>query len=254
MMGFLRRPLVQYLASALLVLLVVTAGSVAWVAWAAQKEARQDAANAANSFARTVVSSLRVADLESSTHADTRAMLDRTVSGLLDEGQLYRVKIWQAESDGTARIVYSDSAELEGKRVDINVYLQEALDTREPVVVSVPTDAAHATEQRPGMYALEVYLTYEDADGSVAVAELYQTALISERIGELLVQSLPVAIGGPLLLTAFTFPLALRLTRRQAEAEALAREAAERALAASETERHRLAILLHDGPVQTWLR
>ncbi|HMR47662.1 MAG TPA: hypothetical protein PKE40_00065 [Arachnia sp.] len=244
------RPLLQFVASAVFVLMAVTAGSVGWVTWIAHAEARQSAGDAATSFAQTVVSPLRVADLEHSTHADTRSMLDQAVVGLLEDGEAYRVKIWRVEDGGVARIVYSDLTALEGTRVPVNRYLQEALDTGEPVVVPVPADVAHENEQRPGTHALEVYLPFEDAVGTVAVAELYRTAETGLRIRELLIHTLPVAIGGPILLSVLTLPLAMRLVQTQATAEAARRASVEHALAASENERRRLAGLLHDGPVQ----
>jgi signal transduction histidine kinase len=52
------------------------------------------------------------------------------------------------------------------------------------------------------------------------------------------------------LLMALTLPLALRLARNHARAEARRRELAEEMLASSLTERRRLARLLHDGPIQ----
>lgn len=245
-----RRPLWQFLASTVFVLLTVAVGSVAWVAGAAHAEAEQDARDTATSFARTVVSSLRVADLEHSTHLDTRTMLDQAVSGLLTDGEAYRVKIWRIEEGGNARIVYSDLTELEGTRVSINPYLQESLDTAEPVIVPVPADPVHENEQRPDTHALEVYLPFEDAAGTLAVAELYRAIDLGLRIRELLAHTLPVAIGGPILLSALTLPLAMRLARRQAAAETARRASVEHALAASERERRQLARLLHDGPVQ----
>lgn len=245
-----RRPLVQFLASTVFVLLAVTAASVGWVTWTAHAEARQSAVDAATSFAQTVVSPLRVADLDHSSHLDTRMLLDQAVVGLLEDGEAYRVKIWRIEDRGFARIVYSDLTDLEGKRVPLNPHLQEALDSHQPVVVPVPADVAHENEQRPESHALEVYLPFEDAAGTVAVAELYRAADIGLHIRELLAHTLPVAIGGPILLSALTLPLAVRLARSQAAAEAARRASVEHALAASEKERRRLARLLHDGPVQ----
>ncbi|MDF1489788.1 sensor histidine kinase [Tessaracoccus caeni] len=247
-----RRPLVQFVSSALLVLFLVVGGSVAWVTWTAREEARDDAADAATSFAQLVVSTLRVAELEHRPGVEpgARSRLDDTVARLIDESHLYRVKIWQIEDSDTARIVYSDLPEIEGKRVPVSRYLREALDTGRPVVLPVPDDEAHATEQRDGADSLEVYLTYEDADGAMAVAELYQTAQTSQRVREMLARTLPVAIGGPVLLAALSLPLTLRLSRRQARAEEARRQSVEHALQASERERRRLARLLHDGPVQ----
>lgn len=141
-------------------------------------------------------------------------------------------------------------AEIEGTRVEISADLGRALETGQPVVVPVPDDAVHAPEQRDDAEVQEVYLAFEDLDGTVAVAELYMVTPTSIRMRDLLVHTLPVAIGGPVLLAALTLPLALRLARRYARGEAQRRDLVEQALSASESERRRLAQLLHDGPVQ----
>lgn len=132
----------------------------------------------------------------------------------------------------------------------VGTHLAEAVRSSDAVVVPLPADAAHATEQRPGERVVEVYQAYQDADGTTAVAELYLITQTDGRIRELLGHTLPVAVGGPVLLAILTFPLALRLARRAAAAEASRRELLEQALAVSERERRQLATLLHDGPVQ----
>lgn len=249
-MDAVRRPVAKFIISTLVVLVAVTAASIVGVWMAAQAEARHDARDAANSFARLVVSPLRISDIEYYPHAETRRLLDQTVSGLLEDGEVYRVKIWRLDDDGAARIVYSDLRDLEGTRVTVSQDFREALATGQPVVIPVPDDDVHATEQRPDDHALEVYLAYEDSDGTTVVAELYLTVDTDARVREMLARTLPVAIGGPVLLTFLTLPLAFRLVRRQAAVEAERRELVEQALSASEGERGRLARLLHDGPIQ----
>lgn len=250
-MGAGRRPLARFLISTLLVLAAVTAASIAGVWWAARTEAEHNAQDAARSFARVVVSPLRVTDLEQATGADTRVQLDRTVADLLTGGEVYRVKIWRIDHDeDIARIVYSDLDTIEGLRVPVSAFLRRALETSDPVVVPLPDDEAHAHEQRPGESVVEVYQAFEDADGTLAVAELYLITQTEGRVRAMLAYTLPAAIGGPVLLALVTLPLAVRLARRVTDAETERRELVERALAASEQERRRLARLIHDGPVQ----
>ncbi|MFT3877625.1 MAG: ATP-binding protein [Propioniciclava sp.] len=250
-MRILRRPLARFLFATLLALVVVTTASVVGVWWAARAEAEHNARVTARSFARAVVSPLRVTDLERTTDVAARTLLDRTVADILAEGEVYRIKIWRIHDDeDIARIVYSDLDEIEGLRVPVSSYLRRALETSDPVVVPLPNDEAHAHEQRPGERVVEVYQTFTDADGTLAVAELYLITQTDQRIRAMLTYTLPAAIGGPVLLAALTLPLSVRLARRVSDAESERRELVERALAASETERRRLARLIHDGPVQ----
>jgi signal transduction histidine kinase len=176
--------------------------------------------------------------------------LDRTVAALLADGTVYRIKIWRIVEPGTARLVYSDLAAIDGIEVPINPALARALETWQPVVVPVPDDEAHRTEQRGDADAVEVYQPFRDEDGNLAALELYLVSTLDQRVLELVAGSLPLAVGGPVLLMALTLPLALRLARNHARAEARRRELAEEMLASSLTERRRLARLLHDGPIQ----
>lgn len=243
-----RRPLAKFTLSTLLVVLLVLATTVTGAVLAARAEAEQDAHRMAEYFAGTVASPLRVGDLEGGD--EHRALLDDSVEEFLSTGNAYRVKLWTLEEDDTVEIVYSDLPEIEGLRVPISPILDEALSSRRPVMVPVPPDAPHRTEQREGVDTVEVYLPYEDASGALAVAELYLEVDTDARTREILEQALPVAVGGPALLAVLTFPLALRLARSYRRIEAGRRELTEEALAVSETERRRLARLLHDGPIQ----
>lgn len=240
----------RYLLSAAAVLVAVTVASVLVVWWAARTEATQVAADTARSFARMVASPLRVAELQERADTPARDALDRIVSDLLAAEEVYRVKIWALGPDDTVTIIYSDLPELEGTTVRMSPDLRAAWDEDDAVVIPVPDDEAHAFEFIDGGGALEVYLPFEDVDGARAVAELYLLPRLGERMAALLSYTLPVAIGAPILLSALTFPLVLRLVRRSAAVESRRRSLAEHALAASEDERRRLAGLLHDGPIQ----
>ncbi len=245
-----RRPLWQFLVSTFVVLVAVTAASTAAAWWVARYEAENEARAASRYFSEAVITSLRVNELEHPTSPAVRDRLDRTVAALLADGTVYRIKIWRILDDDTARLVYSDLSEIDGIEVPINPALRRALETGEPVVVPVPDDEAHRTEQRGDADTVEVYQPFRDDDGQLAALELYLVSTIDQRALELLVGLLPLAVGGPVLLTAVTLPLALRLARSQAAAEARRRALAEEMLASSQTERRRLARLLHDGPIQ----
>lgn len=244
-----RGPVRQFVASALVVLVGVSLAATALAAVFARNEAEQEARDTAQVFARTVMAPLHVEEIAMTGPSEAREALELAVAGLLESGEVYRVKVWLIEGD-TARVVWSDLPELDGLEVPVSETLREALDTDQPVVVPVPDDEAHATETATGLDLVEVYLPFEDAAGQAAVAELYLVTRTSERTLTLLAHVLPLVIGGPVLLLAATLPLALRLARARAAAERERAELADRALATSEAERHHLARRLHDGLIQ----
>ena len=244
------RILARYIISTVVVLLLVTTGSFIGVLWTSKAESENIARDTATTFANLVVSPMRTTDLGESDSPDTRRQLDQAVEGLLEEGEVYRVKIWEITEAGTALIVYSDLPDNEGIEIPVSDNLQEAIATGDTVVIPVPDDEAHANEQIPGDNPVEVYLAFEDLDGTLAVAELYLVNDPGERVRTILSHILPFVLGGPILLAALTLPLALRMSRSQVENEISRRELIEQSLSASEKERTRLARLLHDGPVQ----
>lgn len=243
------RPVPRFVASALIVLVLVTGAATTVAVLVARSEAEQEARETAQLFAHTVMAPLQVEQVEAGEPTQARAALQAAVEGLLENGSVHRVKVWRVEG-GTALVVYSDRTELEGLEVPVSPTLQRALDTDQPVVVPVPDDEAHATETASGLDLLEVYLPFEDADGNVAVVELYLVTHTAERTTGMLADWLPVVIGGPVLLLLATLPLALRMARARSRAEQERAELADRALAASESERRQLARRLHDGLVQ----
>lgn len=244
------RILARYIISTVVVLLLVTTGSFIGVLWTSKAESENIARDTATTFANLVVSPMRTTDLGKSDSPDTRRQLDQAVEGLLEEGEVYRVKIWEITEAGTALIVYSDLPDNEGIEIPVSDNLQEAVATGDTVVIPIPDDEAHANEQIPGDNPVEVYLAFEDVDGALAVAELYLVNDPGERVRTILSYILPFVLGGPILLAALTLPLALRMSRSQVENEISRRELIEQSLSASEKERARLARLLHDGPVQ----
>lgn len=245
-----RRPVLIFTLSTLAVVLAVTAVTVTAALWVARTQAEHDVHRMAEYFTNVVVAPLSIAELSPTGDSDARQRLDNAVAELLDEDDVYRVKLWTIEADDTAQIVYSDLREIEGLRVPVSPVLNRALTTSAPTMIPVPEDFPHRTEQREHAEVVEVYLPYRDADGSLAVAELYLEIDTDAHMREVLAHWLPITVGGPVLLASLTFPLSLRLARNHAAAEARRRELAEEALTASDNERRRLARLLHDGPVQ----
>ena len=180
---------------------------------------------------------------------DRRAIrrLDRLVRRRVLHDPIVRVKIWTA----SGRIVYSDEPRLIGTRYDLESSHREAL--RNGTLDADVSDLDEAENRFERSYGklLEVYMPMRASDGRPLLFEAYQRfSSISSSGRHLWVSFLPALLGALLVLGALQLPLAWSMARRlragQAERETLLR----RALEASDSERRRIARVLHDGVVQ----
>jgi signal transduction histidine kinase len=176
-----------------------------------------------------------------------RNLLDRVVRERVLGPRIVRVKIW----DATGRIVYSDDPSLIGKQFplaeDDLAVLKSGGSTAE---VSNLTRQENMGEKKFDRL-LQVYLGVKTRTGQRLMFETYQPYdVIVESSRRTWLTSLPVLLGGLLLLYLVQAPLAYRMARRlkrsQDEREALLLAS----LAASDKERATIAADLHDGIVQ----
>ena len=176
-----------------------------------------------------------------------REALDRVVRTHVLGPAIVRVKIW----NDTGQVVYSDDRSLIGLRSPLAGDKRVALLTgRTSAQVSDLADAENRDEKQFGKL-LEVYLGVKTPSGRRLLFETYQPyRVITEASRRMWLASLPVLLGGLLLLYAVQAPLAYRmasrLKRSQDEREALLLSS----LAASDRERSVIAADLHDGIVQ----
>lgn len=234
-----RRPLAVLAASTLLAAVVVAA--------IAAEASRGNAAAVADTVAHTVVVPLSRIDFGASDAYEDVGVLQE-IDAFVEAGVVYRVKVWEVVG-GEAVVRYSDEPRIIGNRGPFDADLAARLKAGEVVVMEVPDDAEHRFEQgTPSL--LEAFVGFRDAAGRTMQLELYVPSTAPQALSSLLAVMIPVAILGPLVLGAVTFPLALRLARRLAAREAERRELLHTALAASDRERRRLATRLHDGIIQ----
>jgi two-component system, NarL family, sensor kinase len=173
--------------------------------------------------------------------------LDRLVRRSVLHDPIVRVKIWTPDG----RIVYSDEPRLIGARYELESSHRDAL--RKGTLdadVSDLHDAENRFERGHGKL-LEVYMPVHATNGRPLLFEAYQRfSTISNSGRHLWLSFLPALIGALLLLGLLQLPLAWSMARRlragQQERETLLR----RALEASDSERRRIARVLHDGVVQ----
>jgi len=176
-----------------------------------------------------------------------RDALNRVVRQRVLGERIVRVKIW----DATGRIVYSDDASLIGKRFPLEG--EELAALRTGGASAEVSDLARSENLAETQYdkLLQVYQGVQTPTGQRLLFETYQPyEVITEASRRTWLTSLPVLLGGLVLLYLLQAPLAYRMARNlkrsQDEREALLLAT----LAASDRERATIAADLHDGIVQ----
>lgn len=173
--------------------------------------------------------------------------LDRLIHRRVLRDPIVRVKIWTPQG----RIVYSDERRLVGAAYPLGPGQQKALRTNGiDANVSDLHEAENRFERGHGKL-LEVYMPIHASNGRPLLFEAYQRfSSINESGRHLWLSFMPALLGALLLLGLLQLPLAWSMARRlragQRERETLLRKTLE----ASDSERRRIARVLHDGVVQ----
>src|SRR3954471_3727484 len=240
-------PLARFALAGLLAVVVVGAIGVALQRNAARNDAVDDAKTLANLAGHGIVEP-NVDQALLARDPAAIAKLDRLVkSRVQTQDGIVRVKIWNANG----RIVYSDRHQLIDKHFVLPEDEREALATGR--VAAELTDLRRDENRLDGLSGklLEVYLPIHGPDGQPLLFELYQRqSSVATTAQKTWLSFVPALLGALLLLQLLQLPLAYRMARtlhdNRQEREALLL----RALAASDTERRRIAGDLHDGVVQ----
>jgi two-component system NarL family sensor kinase len=240
-------PLLRFALAGLLAVVIVGAIAVALQRNAAHDDAVQDAKTLAKLAGHAVLEPNVNRPLLDGDPQQL-AFVDSIVkSKVLTNDGIVRIKLW----DRTGRIVYSDRRSLINKRFSLPEDEREAFETGK--VNAELTNLSRDENRFDGLHGklLEVYLPITSTDGQTLLFELYQRqASVTETAQRTWLAFAPALIGALLLLQLLQLPLAYRMARtlhdNRQEREALLL----RALAASDTERRRIASDLHDGVVQ----
>lgn len=246
-MHWLKNPVVQFLATGFVTLVVVIIATSALSRSAADEEAVADARTLTWVLGTSVAQPAVPAGL---VVGDAAAIdrFDRTALDRLLVGDVLRVKIWDA--DGT--VLYSDRTELIGMSYPLG---DDELD----VIRDGGTDAEISDLGRPenrfereiGGDLLEVYTRIRSPEGEPLLFEAYLGVdQVRESRAQVLDRFLPITIGSLLALVALSTPLVVLLSRRLSGAARDRERLLEAAVRASDGERLRIARDLHDGVVQ----
>jgi two-component system NarL family sensor kinase len=175
------------------------------------------------------------------------ARLDRVVQERVLSNDIVRVKIWS--SDG--RILYSDEPRLIGAHYPLGEEEQDVLASGEVDAALTDLDRPQNRFERAEGELLAVYSRVRTPDGTPLLFEVYErydSVVAGGR--RIWLTFLPALLGALVLLWVVQVPLAYRLARRVREGDEDREILLRRALDASNDERRRIAIDLHDDVVQ----
>jgi two-component system NarL family sensor kinase len=249
--GDVARPLVRFVLAGLITVTVVGALAVAVQVRVARSDALRDARTTASLAGHGIVEPNVTRDLLMGDPAAIVAM-DRIVRRNVIGDGIVRVKVW----DRNGTIVYSDQAQLIGKRFvlpeDERAALRTGNTTADLSDLRRSENRYEIEQKNEGQQKLlEVYLPIHARTGDRLLFEVYvRASAVARGAKTAWLAFAPGLLGALLLLQLLQLPLASsmakRLQRARQEREALLT----RALAASDIERRRIAGDLHDGVVQ----
>lgn len=240
----MRRAVVQFAVASLAALAVALLVTALASRAAAEREAIAEAQARTDLLATSVVQpalrdELLLGDAAALAHLDD--VVRRRVLG----DDLVRVKVWS--SDG--RIVYSDEPRLIGQRYPLDEDKEQILLRAQGGAQISDMTASENDYERSHGRLLEVYRPVRTPAGQVLLFETY-APFSNLRQKELWQTFGLIALGSVLLLQVLQLPLVWSLVRRLAAARRDRERLLERAVAASDDERRRIAADVHDGVLQ----
>jgi len=240
------RVLIQVVAAALIVLVVVALAGIAASRRLAEAEAVNDAAKTANLLAESVV---QPAVNEALLTGDPAAVaaIDKVVRERVLSRSVVRVKLW----DPSGRIIYSDSTALIGQTFPLGADERDVLahpQTR--AEVSDLTASENRLERTQGKL-LEVYRPIWTPAGTPMLFEIYAPyEEVTSRTSQLWRGFAGVTLTSLLLLVVLLMPILGRLLNQLKRSQVQREDLLVRAVEASTEERRRIAGAIHDGVVQ----
>lgn len=211
----------------------------------ATAEAIRDARTLTNLEATDVIGPL-LTD-EALVAGEARDRLDAVVRDRVLGSHIVRVKVWDAS--GTVR--YSDDTALIGVHFGLPQEEREVLESGRTTAEVSDLKAAENRDEAHFGKLLQVYQGVRTPTGTRLLFETYQPySVITVSSRRLWLASLPVLVGGLLLLYLVQAPLAYRMASRLRAAQDEREELLVATLAASDRERATIAADLHDGVVQ----
>lgn len=240
------RVVAQLIAATLIVIAVVGVGGAVVGRRLAEQQSVHDVAELTDVLAVSVLQP-NLSDAMLTTAGATDGGLDSLIRSSVLSDSLIRVKLWTPEGV----IVYSDEPRLTGDQFALDSEARKSLTT--PEVVASVSDLSRPENQfeRGDGRLLEVYRPVWTPGGHPMLFETYfRYDAVEQRSAGLTRGFVGVMLTSLAALLLLLAPVVWRLLRRAGRDQQVREAIAERALAASESERRRVAASLHDGPVQ----
>lgn len=213
----------------------------------ARSDAREQAADSAALAARTALSPFITAGVLSEDPMAWQA-LEAAVAELVEHSGALRFKFW--DRDGT--IVWSDDPRLIGQQFELDDAEIELFDSLGSIAEFSALDRAEnqLDTDLPGE-VIEVYLaTQLPGLPPILVESYFDGAIADEIAAHRREHTLPLLIGGMVLLFLIYVPLAVVLLWRSDRHRRERTRLLEQAMTISDAERRRIAGEVHDGVVQ----
>ena len=240
-------PLARFAIAGLLAVIVVGAIGVAVQRKAARTDAIDDAKTIARFAGNGIVEPNLTPELLRGDRQALARMDDLVRAKILSRDGIERVKLWTADG----RIVYSDVPALIGRTFPLSHEDMRPLRTGEVLAEETELDRDENSLDRLQGSLLEVYMPVRSTDGRPMLFELYQRqSAVATDAKQTWLAFVPAMVGALIVLQLLQLPLAYRMARNLQESRRDREALLERALAASDTERRRIAGDLHDGVVQ----
>jgi signal transduction histidine kinase len=240
-----RRVVLRFVAGSLVAAALLLGFSV-WASYAAARNESLTDARSTTDLLATLVIEPNVTEGLRTGDPEAVSRLDTVVDEQLRDFSVVRMKIWDDEQ----RIVYSDEAQLIGRRFPLGNDNRPLRPDGTVAQVSDLDAVENVFEQAQGQL-LEVYRPITTPSGDGLLLEIYfDYEKVTSRQAAIWLSFVPITAVAVLLLVFAQLPLAHRLIRevRAGDRELLRLHA--RAAEASDMERRRIAGGLHDGVVQ----
>ncbi len=235
------RELAAFCATALLVLIAVSAGTV----WLSERIARANALEEAERTAQRLAQFLIAPALtEAPAGAPGRFdELDGAAENRMSDGSVVRMVVWRA----TGEVLWATEPELVGRDLAPSDGVLAAIGG---ATVAEVDERPETTPQGEPQTLLEVYTPLAGPGEQLAFEAYFAYDGIARQAARLRGQIIPMAIGALVVLQLVQVPIATSLARRVRRQEAERTALVQRNVEASDRERRAIAADVHDGPVQ----
>ncbi|MDQ6650501.1 MAG: ATP-binding protein [Actinomycetota bacterium] len=240
------RPVAVFLLAGLAAAAVITGAGITVQRRLATDNAVKDAKRLTAVVGRDVAGP-QLSDEALSGSGPAQQALDRFVHDHVLSTSIIRVKVW----DPSGRILYSDDSRLVGQQFPLGEDEQGAIRSGQVIAEVSNLQAPENADERQFGKLLEVYLGMRTTSGQPVLFETYQRYDVISAYGQQTLRAFaPALLVGLALLYVVQIPLAVSLARRLRAGERRQVDLLRQTLAASDTERRRIAADLHDGVVQ----